>query len=152
MIYTYLIVIYGNEKTWVKSLLVTLINVGYWTSMMVTYECITAGGSLSMRVPMFRSVLSPYHSTAHQILLLGSTNNFLCLTNFLLKYRYVSFCCSILLYTFVVFQVEHVWRLLPTICTVKPHKPLVLLLFHCQWNHHDCTASIPMHWPFKQTH
>ena len=54
-----------------------------------------------------------------------------------------------LLYTFVVLQVQCVWRLLSTACTVKPHKRLVSLWFHCQWNHRNCTASIPMHCPFK---
>ena len=127
-----------------------MLYVGYWTSMVVTWECITAGGPLSTCMPMFRSVLSIYCSTTFQILLLRSTHSFLRLTNvFSLKYRYVCFHCSILLYTFVVFQVECVWCLLSTICTVKPHKPLVLLWFHCQWNHQSCMASIPMHCPFK---
>ena len=39
--------------------------------------------------------------------------------------------------------------MLSSICTVKPHKPLVLLLFHSLLNHHDCMASILMHCPFK---
>ena len=52
--------------------------------------------------------------------------------------------------TSVIFQVECVWCLLSTVCTVKPCKPLVSLLFHCQWNHHDCMVSyIPMHCPFN---
>ena len=38
--------------------------------------------------------------------------------------------------------------MLSSVCTVKPCKPLVLLLFHSMWNHCDCTASIPMHCPF----
>ena len=75
--------------------------------------------------------------------------SFLHLTNVSLKHRYVCFHCSILLYTFVVFHVEHMWRLQFTTCTVKLHKPLVSLWFHCQWNHQNCTASIPTHCPCK---
>ena len=41
-----------------------------------------------------------------------------------------------------------VW-LLSTAYTVKPCKPLVLLWFHCQWNHQNCTASILTYCPFK---
>ena len=99
-----------------------------------------------MHLPTFRSVLSPYCSTACQTLSLGSTRSFLHLTNVLLKLKYVCFHCSIFLYTFVVFQVERVWHLLSTVCTCKP---LVSLWFHWQWNHQDCMASIPMHCPFK---
>ena len=46
--------------------------------------------------------------TAYQTLLLGSTRSFLHLTNVSLKHRYVCFHCSILLCSFVVFQVERV--------------------------------------------
>ena len=81
--------------------------------------------------------------------LLGSTCSFLCLTNVSLYYRYVYFRSSILLCTFVVFQVECVWCLLSTTCTVKSRKPLLSLLFHCQWNHCNCMAPILMHCPFK---
>ena len=98
---------------------------------------------LSMLAQMFHSVLWLYFSTAYQTLLLRATHSFLYLTNVSVKHSYVYFHCSILLYTFVVFQVEHVWRLLSTLCTVKPHKPLVSLWFHCQWNHWNCAASIP---------
>ena len=95
------------------------------------------------------SVLSPYCSTTYQTLSLESTRSFLCLTNVSLKYRYICFRCSTLLYTFAVFQVEWVWHLLSTACTVKPRKLLPSLLFHCQWNHHDCMASVPMHCPIN---
>ena len=46
--------------------------------------------------------------TAYQTLSLGSTRSFLRLTNVSLKHRYICFHCSVLLYTFVVFQVERV--------------------------------------------
>ena len=95
---------------------------------------------------MCQRFILPFHHTAPE-----STHSLLCLTNVLLKYRYVCFHCSILLYTFVVLQFECVWCLLSTMCTVKPCKLLVLLLSHCQWNHHDCMVSIPPHCLFKQT-
>ena len=100
-------------------------------------------------MPTFCSVLSLFCSTAYQALLLRSTLSFLHLVNVSLKYRYVYFHCSILLYIFVVFQVEDVWCLLSTTCTVKLRNPLVLLWFHCQWNHRNCMASIPTHCPFN---
>ena len=96
----------------------------------------------------------PFHYTAlpHiKQLSVGSTHSFLRLTNVLLKYRYVFFHCYILLYTFVVLQVECMWRLLSTMYTVKPHKLLVSLWFHCQWNHQDCTVSIPMYCAFNHS-
>ena len=117
--------------------------------MVVTYECIPAEDPLSMRIPTFCSVSSSYCSTPHQMPSLRSTRSFLHLTNISLKYRYICFHCSILLYTFVVFQVECVWRLLSIMCTVKPHKPLVSLLFYCQWNHCNCTASTQTHCSFN---
>ena len=94
--------------------------------------------------------LCPFTILLHCVsLLFGSTLGFLCITNVLLKHRYVCYHCSILLYTYVVFQVERVWRLLSTECTVNSRKPLVSLWFHCQWNHRDCMASIPTHCPFN---
>ena len=123
----------------------------YWTSMVVTQECIPAGDPLSMRVPTFHSVHSPYCSSTYQTLSLGLTHSFLRLTNALLKYRYVCFHYSILLYIFLVFQVKHVQHLLFAVCTLNPCKPSVSFLFHCQWNHHDCTASIPIYCPFNKS-
>ena len=41
--------------------------------------------------------------------------------------------------------------MLSNACTVKPRKPLVLLLFHNLWNHHNCMASIPTHCLFKSS-
>ena len=125
-----------------------MLYVGYWTPMVVTWECIPTGGPLSTHVLTFRSVPSLYFSIAYQTLLLRSTRSLLCLMNVSLKHKYICFHWSILLYTFAVFQVECVWRLLSTACTVKPCKPLVSLRFHCQWKHQNCTASILIHCPF----
>ena len=88
--------------------------------------------------------------TTYQTLSLGSTCSFLRLTNVSLKHRYVCFHCSILLYSFVVFQVERVWHLTAIyLVYCKPRKPSVSLWFHCQWNHQNCMASIPTHCPFN---
>ena len=154
MIYVYSIIIYGNKQKWVKLLSVTLIFAICW--LLNIY-----GGYLGVH-PRWKPIvdartnvlLCPFtiYCSTYQILSLGSTHSFLRLTNVLLKHRYVCFHCSILLYTFVVFQVECMWRLLSTTCTVKPCKPLVSLLFLSQWNHRDCTASIPMHCPFNRRH
>ena len=104
-----------------------------------------------MLVPTFHYVISLYYSTTYQTLSLWSTDSLLCLTNASLKYRSICLCCSISLYSFVVFQVESVRCLLYTMYTVKPRKPLISLLFHCQLNHHDCRVSIPTHCQFKQS-
>ena len=39
-----------------------MLYLGNWTSMLVTYEFITAGGPLPMYVPMFWSVFSAYQT------------------------------------------------------------------------------------------
>ena len=90
-------------------------------------------------------MLCPF--TAYQTLSLGSTRSFLRLTNVSLKHRYVCFHCSILLFSSKLSACD-VW-LLSTACAVKPRKPSVSLWFHCQWNHRNCTASIPTHCPFN---
>ena len=91
-----------------------------------------------------------FHYTAptHQTLLLGSTCSFLRSTNVSLNTDTFVFTDPSF-WILAVFQVEHVWLLLSTACTAKPCKPLVLLWFHCQWNHQDCMVSISTHCPFK---
>ena len=78
--------------------------------------------------PLVAHCRSTYHfalyfnSTAPphiNLFLLGSTRSFLHWTNISLKHKYVSFHCSILLYTFVVLQVEHLWCMLSIMYTVK---------------------------------
>ena len=95
--------------------------------------------------------LCPFTILLHRIsnTFAQSTRSFVRLTKVSLKHRYVCFHCSILLYSFVVFELECVWRLLSTVCTVKLRTPLVSLWFHCKWNHQDCMASILTHCLFN---
>ena len=108
-------------------------------------DCIHAGVPLSMCMQIFHSVLSSYCSTANQPLSLGSIGSFLYLTKSFIKIQMHLLLLLRPSVYFLVFQVERLWHLLSTVSTVKP---LVSLLFHCQWNHCNCTASIPTHCTF----
>ena len=95
-----------------------MLYVGYWTSMVVTRSAL----------PLVAHCRSTCHFalsfdfTAYQPSLLRSTRSFLRLTNVSLKHKCVCFHCSILLYTFVVLQVEHLWCMLSIMYTVKARR------------------------------